>query len=67
MIEFGLAHQIKAIDREIALRLAVYPRRIRVGKMSVKEADYQLAVMREVLRTLQRLAREALPEPMRIY
>jgi hypothetical protein len=64
---YTLAEQIKCVDREIAMRSVVYPGRVRAGKMSQAKADYELACMREVLRTLQRLAQEESPIPMRVY
>jgi hypothetical protein len=64
---YTLAEQMKCVDREIAMRSIVYPGRVRAGKMAQAKADYELAVMREVLRTLQRFAQEQSPIPMRTY
>lgn len=64
---YTLAEQIKCVDREIAMRSTIYPGRVRSNKMTQAKADYELACMREVLRTLQRLAQQEAPIPMRTY
>lgn len=51
-----LAEQIECIEREIAYRLRVYPRRVADGKMTQRLADRELDRMRAVLATLTRLA-----------
>ena len=53
-----LNDQIKCVRREIQLRERFYPSFIRRGKMTPADADYQLRAMREVLRTLERVATE---------
>jgi hypothetical protein len=47
-----LAEQIQAVEREIALRRRVYPRRVADRRMSQALADKQIAVMTAVLDTL---------------
>ncbi len=47
--------QIKAVEREIAMRKAVYPKRIAIGKMKAETAEHETAAMQAVLETLQTL------------
>lgn len=48
-----LNQQIKAVEREIAMRSRVYPGWVSRGKMRQSEADYEMAAMRATLATLQ--------------
>lgn len=48
-----LNEQIKAVHREIAMRKAVYPKRIDLGKMKPEAAEHEIAAMQAVLETLQ--------------
>jgi hypothetical protein len=48
-----IAAQIKCVQREIGLRVGVYPRLIETGKLTKAEAEYELAAMRAVLETLK--------------
>ena len=48
-----LAHQIQEIDRELAVRAAVYPRWVHAGKMRQGEADLHIERMRAVKVTLE--------------
>jgi hypothetical protein len=50
-----LAEQIAEAQRELALRERVFPRWVKSGRLSMDEAYHQLAAMRAILRTLQRL------------
>ena len=52
---FSLAEQIAAVKREIGLRERVYPSQVAKGRMKQETADRELAVMRSVLATLERL------------
>lgn len=52
MTKFTLAQQISEVDREIALRHAVYPGLVTRKKMRHGEADEHLARMESVRRTL---------------
>jgi hypothetical protein len=53
-----LAEQIAEVQRELALRKRCYPAWVKSGKLDAGEATWQLRVMEEVLRTLQRLDAE---------
>ena len=56
MTPVPLADQIKCVDREIGMRLRVYPRWVQSGRMKQDEADREIARMEAVLATLHRLA-----------
>jgi len=49
--------QIACVEREIKMREHVYSRRVQNKKMSQEKADYELQVMRAVLKTLQEIKR----------
>jgi hypothetical protein len=51
-------HKIAALRREIALRRAVFPGRVRIGKMKQAEADREIAVMEAILADYQDAARD---------
>ena len=55
MAEMSLDNQIKAVEREIAMRKAVYPKRIAAKAMTQERADHEITAMEAVLRTLRRL------------
>lgn len=59
MAEITLAVQIKAVEREIAMRKAVYPKRIASKAMRQETADHEIAAMTAVLGTLKRLEWES--------
>lgn len=49
--------QIGCVEREIAMRLRVYPRRVDAHQMSQETASREVDTMREVLRTLLKVKR----------
>lgn len=51
----SLDQQIAAVKRELAMREAVYPKRVEGKLMMQEKADYQIAVMSAVLKTLEGL------------
>lgn len=51
-----LLRQIQCVQRELALRKAVYPRFIASGKMKEEKAAEEIAVMEAVLETLQQVS-----------
>ena len=55
MAEIPLAVQIKAVEREIAMRKAVYPKRVVAKAMTQERADHEIAAMEAVLETLRNL------------
>lgn len=56
MADVPLSEQIRAVERELGLRKAVYPRQVSVGRMAADNADRELAAMQAVLTTLKGLA-----------
>jgi hypothetical protein len=52
LFPIGIDEQIACVEREIALRRRVYPRRIADRKMTQQLADRQLAAMSAALHTL---------------
>lgn len=50
--KFSLAAQIEEVDLELKLRDEVYKRRCSTGQMKQSMADYRMARMRAVRRTL---------------
>lgn len=53
MAQFTLTQQIEEIEREIGLRKAVYPRMIGSGKLRRGEAEFHMARIESVLKTLK--------------
>lgn len=47
-----LADQIACVKREIAMRKSVYPKWVRLGKMTEEKAAREIEVMQSVLDTL---------------
>lgn len=52
---FTIEEQISCVKREISMREKVYPRWVHAQKMSQHKADTELALMRAVLKTLERM------------
>jgi len=52
----SLARQIEAVEREVAMRRRVYPRRVADGRMTQRQADTETAAMEAVLATLRGVA-----------
>lgn len=50
--KIGIDEQIECIQRELALRHAVYPKRVSAGKMTEKLACKEVDRMEAVLKTL---------------
>ena len=53
-----LAEQITEAQRELALRRQCYPAWIKSGKLDAGDAQWQLLVQEEIVRTLMRLDAE---------
>ena len=51
-----LSAQIACVEREIAMRVSVYGRRVQDGRMKQEKADAEIAAMRAVLATLKGIA-----------
>lgn len=54
LFEPSLAEQIACVEREIAMRLRVYPRYVEAHKMPQEKADREIAIMRAVSQTLRK-------------
>lgn len=48
-----LGDQIACVKRELALRQAVYQKRVGAGRMTQEQADLEISRMKAVLRTLE--------------
>lgn len=57
----SIQRQIACVEREIALRRRAYPRWVRAGRMTQRDADRELAEMESVLATLRGLKAEVEP------
>lgn len=51
--KISLNQQIDEVDRELVQRAAVYPRLVSNKKLAQSKADYQIARMQAVKRTLE--------------
>lgn len=51
------AAKVQVLQRELALRRAVYPKRVADGKMTQLEADYQIEVLESILDDYRRSLR----------
>ena len=52
LFKVTLVDQIAEVEREMKLRLQVYPRLIRTKKLTKERAEWQLSCMQAVLDTL---------------
>lgn len=48
-----ISEQIKCVERELGMRERVYKNWVINGKMKQEKADYEIKMMREVLKTLK--------------
>ena len=55
----SLPEQVACVKREIAMRERAYPRFVDRGTMPQKKADREIAMMRAVLATLEKLKGES--------
>ena len=58
----SLTDQIKDVEREIALREKLYPGWVSQKRLTAERADFQIACMRAVLKTLREV-RAGAPGP----
>ena len=52
-MKFSLRAQLEEVERELTLRQRVYAHQVAVGKMRISVADYHMARLRAVKRTLE--------------
>lgn len=57
MSPIPITEQIRAVEREIAMRERVYPTWVQNKRMTQRKADDELAAMRAVLETLRGVER----------
>ena len=57
-----LEEMIAEVGREIGLRVGVYPKLVKSGRMTQREADQRSDAMRKVYRFLKELKRQRLPQ-----
>ena len=51
------AAKVKALQRELALRRALYPKQVAAGTMKQIEADYQIEVLEAILADYLKLSK----------
>lgn len=51
-----LEDQIASVKRELALREAMYPRWVSAGTMTKAKSEHEIAAMRAVLETLEKIS-----------
>jgi hypothetical protein len=54
----SIASKIKCLARELKMREALYPKRVAEGRMHKSTADYEIEVMRAILKDYQDKAKE---------
>ena len=57
-----LKEMINCADREISLRFAVYPKRVREGKMTKEQADKEIHLMQLIKNSLKKIYENKAPE-----
>lgn len=55
---FTFAQKLEALEREITIRLRVYPGRVMNHRMTQRLADYELAIMRAIADDYRELAKK---------
>ena len=53
------AEKLVALKREVALRRRVYPKWVKDGRMKIRDAEYQIKVMEEIVADYERQADDA--------
>ena len=54
----SIDEQVKCVEREIGMRVRVYPAWVQNGRMTQAKADHELKAMRAVLATLEAIQKE---------
>ncbi len=55
MPDVPLAQQIACVARELRIRESVYPKWVKAGRMKLDDTEREIAAMKAVLETLERL------------
>lgn len=50
-----LKEMIDCVAREVALRFAVYPKRVQIGKMTKEQADREIMLMQMIRNSLKKV------------
>lgn len=56
-----LKEMIDCVAREVALRFAVYPKRVQAGKMTKEQADREIQLMQMIRNSLKKSLRQKSP------
>ncbi|HLX18410.1 MAG TPA: hypothetical protein VKS24_24745 [Bradyrhizobium sp.] len=59
LIPPSIDEQIASVEREIAMRLRVYPRWVADRRMTQEKAEHEIACMKSVLETLKAVKENA--------
>lgn len=63
LLSVTLEDQLRCVEREIAMRERVYPGWVKLGKMTLRRANQETAMMRAVADTLRAaIARASAPD-----
>lgn len=57
MAAYVIADKLKELRREVTLRRKVYPGFVASGRLTVADARWQIAIMEEIIRDYERLAK----------
>lgn len=57
-----LKEMIDCVSREVSLRFAVYPKRVREGKMEKETADREIKLMQLIKNSLKKIYENKAPE-----
>lgn len=58
LLPIHLAEQIACVERELAMRRRVYLQLVHKRQMSAQRADFEIACMEAVLKTLRKVQRQ---------
>lgn len=57
-----LKEMIDCVAREVALRFAVYPKRVQIGKMTKEQADREIMLMQMIRNSLKKVYDKKAPQ-----
>lgn len=56
VVRFTPHQKMRAAERELTLRRAVYPKRVKEGRLTIREAREEIELMKEIAEDYRRLA-----------
>lgn len=59
-----LKEMIDCVAREVALRFAVYPKRVQIGKMTKEQADREIMLMQMIRNSLKKFTTK---KPLKLF